>query len=347
MLQAENPSRNGSVLRTGAMLLILAVLAIAADFARAADKAIESAYRRQFDSIKVDDVEGHLRLAMWCREKQAYDLLRRQCNHVIGLDPKNQQAKLLLELANTKLAASSTGDPDATPDDEQEGKTTAAGVKLLTDEQIQVIRRDMLNLEEPEKVRVKFKNDVLERFWTEVASRNNLTRRDRPKFFRLPPVKRAQEILRRVKYQDYDPSLAKDVEILTDPAIMKEFSTRIWPIIESGCATSACHGGRHAEGIAFVTERPWSDATVYTNYMILHEYKKGDARLINRDMPQDSLLLTYGRPASTVEPELRHPGDIPTVFLQTDQPTYQRVGEWLQQLPPPTPDYGFTLEYVK
>ena len=339
------PSRRGAV----ALAFCLTGLAGIGQPAVAADTKTETVYQGRFDKLKVDDISGHLQLAIWCRDQQAFDLLRRECNHILSVDPRNQQAKLLLELAERELQASSS-DTDATSKPAAtEKKKSAAGVVLLTDEQIQIIRRTVLRLEydQPEKVRVRFRNDVLERFWKALAARENLTRRDRPSFFKLPPIRKAQEILSYVRYREYDPDLATDVEVLTDPEVMKTFRTRVWPIIESRCATAACHGGKQAAGIAFVTTRRTSDATVYTNYMILHEYQRDDKYLINRDKPDESLLLTYGSPAEAVKPDLRHPVEIPPVFRKGNQTAYVRIRDWLEKLPPPRPDYGFSLEHTK
>lgn len=325
--------------------LFAAGLFAAANAAWAADKATETAYQRKFDELKVDDIEGHMKLAMWCREQDAYDLLRRECNHILGIDPNHTQARLMLELAQQRLAASGDDQQDEMILDDQGDRKTAAGVVLLTDEQVQIIRRHMLDLERPENVRVEFKNNVLDRFWEEYAAKKNAPRSERPSFFRLSQARKAQEILKHVKFQGFDESLVDDVKIVSDPLIMKEFATRVWPIIDSGCATAACHGGVKAQGIAFVTERSGSDATIYTNYKILQEYAKDDQYLINRDHPDESLILTYGRPPDLIKPGQRHPTDISPVFLQTSVPTYQRVLEWLTQLAPPRPDYGFKLEY--
>lgn len=343
----------GRFVRRGCRVVVLTAVVAAGFFsavtvAIAADRATEAAYQRKFNELKVDDIDGHMKLALWCREQKAYDLLRRECNHILGIDPNHTQARLLLELAQQRMAADGDDDQqDETKSDDAGERRTAAGVVMLTDEQVQKIRRQMLDLERPENVRVNFKNDVLNRFWEEAAAKQNLPRSERATFFRLSPARKAQEILRHVKFQGYNESLVDDVEILTDPLIMNEFATRVWPIIDSGCATAACHGGVKAEGIAFVTERSNSDATIYTNYMILHEYVKDDQFLINRDRPDESLILTYGRPPELVKSNQRHPTDISPVFLQTSISTYRRVLRWLTALAPPRPDYGFKLEYDK
>lgn len=314
----------------------------------AAPPEIEAAYQRQFQALEAGDLDGHLKLALWCRDKQAYDLLMRQCNHILSVDSNHAQAKLLQELAKVHV-----GDPSPTPGPTdpatgQSAKSTAQGVVLLTSEQIQRLKRTELFLDRPERVQVKFNNDVLERFWQDMAARDNLARDARAAFFKLPVADKARFIMHRVRNMNYDESYGADIEIVNDPAIFNEFITRVWPIIQNGCATSGCHSGPKAQGIAFINERVQTSAMHYTNYMILHEFRNSqDQEMINRGMPHDSLLLTYGQPLDVTAQRLSHPTEIPVLYRTASDPKYQRVRRWIESLIPPKPDYGFTLEHVE
>lgn len=342
-----NNSRRLAAWSLGLVCTFLAATVL--PLALAAPPEIESTYQRQFQALEAGDVDGHLKLAMWCRDKQAYDLLLRQCNHILSVDPNHAQAKLLLELAKAHVGESK---PTPDPTDPATGKpaprSTAQGVVLLTPEQIQVLKRSELLTDSAERVQVKFKNDVLERFWQDMAARENLSRDARAGFFKLSPAEKSQLIMRYIENLSYDASYGADMEIVNDPALFNEYITRVWPIIQNGCATSGCHSGPKAQGIVFVNERVQSSAMHYTNYMILHEYKNERGQeLINRGMPGDSLLLTYGQPINETPERLSHPVEVPVVYRTNDDPKYQRVRKWIEMLLPPKPDYGFTLEYVE
>ena len=40
--------------------------------------------------------------------------------------------------------------------------------------------------------------------------------------------------------------MSADVRIMTDPAPITSFKTKVLPIIMAGCASAGCHGGTHA-----------------------------------------------------------------------------------------------------
>jgi hypothetical protein len=96
-----------------------------------------------------------------------------------------------------------------------------------------------------------------------------------------------------------------------------------------------------------------SDAATYTNFYILQKYTKtfqstdsavfgrGDLRVIDRQHPEQSLLLQYGLPGS--QAEYPHP-DVPgykPVFHGKADPRFQLIQNWIgKALQPVEPDYG-------
>src|SRR5205807_611704 len=92
----------------------------------------------------------------------------------------------------------------------------------------------------------------------------------------------------------------KDVRILTEPAPLTEFKRSIQPMILTGCATAACHGGP-AGGKFFLYNPPASEAATYTNFYLLQHVSAaaGDAQhlMIDRAYPDNSLLALWGLPA--------------------------------------------------
>jgi hypothetical protein len=145
--------------------------------------------------------------------------------------------------------------------------------------------------------------------------------------------------------------------VLSDPASIAEYRTRIQPLILNGCAASACHGG--AKGGDLILYNPAdNDATSYTNFYILDRYKKklkdplstgvfgsDDRKMIDRSSGRKSILAQFALPADIAD--LDHPqvqgysGAIKTV----DDPRLIQILDWMtKSLKQPEPDYGIKFD---
>ena len=84
---------------------------------------------------------------------------------------------------------------------------------------------------------------------------------------------------------------------------------------------------------------------VYANFLVTHEFEVGDRRLVNRNSPDRSLILTYGLPPGTGDgaAPFNHPTDIPAVFEGEGDADYNTVLEWLRSLDLSRPEYGIDL----
>lgn len=318
---------------------ILAGALIGVACVAAADDDLEAEYKRRFRTLAPNDLEGHLKLAHWCREKKDYKLLKRQCTHILRTHKDNEPARLLLELARRELAAGQEGGGDAAAS--KEPRRGELG-RILSDEDIQILRRSELMLYDPERVGVKFHNQVLTRFFAELEGTAAFAEfaRDR-RFFRLPAAEKAQLILRFAP-QAY----GEDIEITTDPQRFVVFERSVLPIVLDNCATAACHGTKGPARWRLYHERARSKNLVYTNYLIMHEFTHGDERLIDHDFPERSLLLAYGLPEADPGPDhpTNHPVAIDPPFRDRNDRKYRRILDWIESLGVPAPDYGISLE---
>ena len=288
----------------------------------------EAEYQQRFDALDPDDVSGHYQLALWCKDQKAYRLLRKQATYVLRKNKDHAPAKLLLELARRELEATGADDEAGTGP-----KTTAPGaLGLLTDEQIQFLRRAELFLDRPEQIRVKFSKDLLNRFFSEMEGTSGFDF-ERKRFFKLPPAEKAQLIL--IHAPD---TFGRDVEILTDPQRFQTFRRQVLPIVLDNCATASCHGTNGRGGWRIYSEKVLSTNQVYTDYLILHNYSVENDRLVNRDFPEESLILTDGL-AQTSE----HSIPINAAFRDRNDRKYQTILDWVKTLAVPTPDYGLSL----
>jgi hypothetical protein len=332
-----------------ASLVILAVI----PSAHADD---ELAYRRQFQALDPSDIDGHMNLAKWCREQEAWELLEKQCDYLLRLDPDHEMAKVYRELARSKLGSSGSNDPNAPDPNAASGPGNhkrGEPIRELTDEEIQILRRNELALDRTERVQVNFKNKVLDRFWDYLATRENLGPRDRAAYNRLrPDARKAQFIFAKIKNYErtstedapFVDDFSADIEINDDPALFRDFKNpRISGVILDSCATARCHGGHDAGEFMLFNSRVMTDKMYYANYLALNEYEKDGERLINRDNPQRSLILIFGQPLTT-GPGSAHPTAVDVVFPNAGNIKYRNLLGWITSLGVIYPEYGFSLD---
>lgn len=299
-----------------------------------AQRDVDAQYKQRIERLDEKDVAGHYKLAEWCRQQGRYDLVVHEAKSVLAVDPKHENASLLLKLAERKLRDERAKVPASRP-------FGAAPSALLADAQIQKLRWTELQFERSgivEPVRVEFAKGFPERFLKDLADEA-----DRDRFRRARSADRFQMVIdvsggldkARDEYAD-------QIRILDDPRVFNEFKRAILPEVVKGCATAQCHGGATAVSFRLVSDRLQPTPTLYTNFCILQSAKSKDGRLvIDRDRPDKSLLLEYGLPAADVlaaHPAVQPP--IKPLFRGTDDRAYRRFRGWIASLRIPQPDYG-------
>jgi len=336
------------------VVTMLLGLSVAAALVAAAD--VEAEYQKRVQALATDDVDGHLQLALWCRDQEAWTLLRNECTHILRLVPEHQQAKLLLQLARAKLSQKKEETPPggpSTPDDGAGGSTDFA--RVVTDEEIQTMRRIELGLGRPDRVQVRVLTIPDAAKAADIAFADEFYAADRQArawFMNLGPAERAWFILSQAT-GDYAQRYGPFIQINSDPAVFEEFERGVLPVIFEGCASAQCHGGENAKGFRLFTGRRLSKNQVYTNYLILNNYKqdgrKGPERLINRANRRNSLLLFYGL-SNPVVNELTpavHPAPVDPAYRHDRDPKYVRVLRWIEMLSVVPPEYGIDVSPVQ
>ncbi len=326
---------------------------------------VQTEYAQRVARLKPGDLAGHYDLALWCKAQGAYELVRKQCTLILAQDGDHEQAKLLLKLAMRHLRAPEETERSGEPPRDTSGEQFGLLGRIISDEEIRRIRwMEMLN-EEPRPLSIQFKSKVIQRFLEAMEGTAGFTtRQERRDFLRLKPTEKLQLIRKytsdrfrtRVLQRDTGDQVIEDIIIKTDPKRMADFERRVLPPVLAGCATSNCHGNPEKSRFTLYTDRVMSKNKVYTNYLIMHRYRVGDQRLINRDSPLKSLLLTYGfreLPAAlgNLDSSYKHPRvllgpkkvEIKPIFRGVDDPKYQAIREWLESLSALEPDYGISL----
>jgi len=310
-------------------------------------------YERRLAQLQRDDIAGQLELAHWCRDQQAWELVRKQCTLILKQEGEHAQAKLLLELAMRHLrkvdGGRKRGGTPASDDSTQEFGRLG---RIVSDAEIRRIRWMEMMDEEPRPLSIAFKNKVIQRFLDAMEGNSEYTSREKRRdFMLLKPTEKLQRIRKETEDRFYE-----DIVIKTDPKRMADFERHVLPPVLAGCATSKCHGNPETSRFVLYTDRIMSKNQVYTNYLIMHGFSAGGRRLINRDLPEQSLLLTYGfreLPAilGNLDRTFKHPPvgeqkntEIRAIFRGGKDPRFRAIRDWLKSLSALEPDYGISLE---
>ena len=304
-------------------------------------------YAKRLAAIDAKDPEAHLQLGQWALAENLLDIARSELEEAIRLKPDFELARLTLRQVEIKLAAQKSPGAAAA---ETPGADAGADAPLkidqawlLNDEEIARINVAELR-EDDNSVVVLFMNDLPERFIELHQGKGEFEQKGFANEFRAyAPARKARYIL-----DHLDPSeeaLKRDIIIKSDrpPQFMQEFRTKVVPILASHCGASACHGGEKAEGnLRLLNLRGRDRRADYTNFLILDSYSSGGHKMIDRDRPEDSLLLQHGLPPTLAK--FPHLVKITPPFPTPKSINYRRVYEWIDTLKgPPHPDYGTTL----
>jgi hypothetical protein len=313
-------------------------------------------FNEKLAKLDRNDVNGRLALARWALGRQQFALARQAADAAQRLAPNDLDIQTLQDTiqAQERMAArQGAGAAAATP----VTPTTAAAplttapappAKFLSMDDVYAMRR--AELRPDEDVRIQFLRDVQKRYL--IASKANAAA-----FNAAGPGVQALAI------QAYDPQMAQDVRITSDPQALAEYRTRIEPRILAGCASSGCHNSENVgrAGGFYLYSNVRSPPASYTNFFILQNYSrkvdttdafgKGEAErmMIDRLHAQSSLLVQYALPrvmASTPHP------DVPNwkpMYWRTDDPACVEILNWIgTTLRPIRPDYEikFTVPWT-
>ena len=312
------------------------------------------AFTPRINELKPDDVAARIALAREAFRAGQYPTARGLANEVLAKDPNNKEAVDLLnmirrqislesrqrgmEAATTQEAVSSIGTP--LPPGELPHR-------YLSDPEINRIRQTELQDGDAARVRVRLEHDVANRFM-------QIPQADNGNFANLSTFQQAISIIRQG-----DADMRKDVIVLEDPGSVREFRQNIQKIILVGCAASSCHGTQ-AGGAFVLFPSMDNQAAAYTNFYMLSTYQKrpavqpdsifggslAGAMMIDRQVPDRSMLLTYGLPPQQAGAH-SHPA-IPgfrPAFATVNDGLYRRVRSWIADgLVHQEPVYGITYQ---
>jgi hypothetical protein len=302
----------------------------------------EDEFEKRKAEIDPKSPDDHYRLAQWAFDREMYTAAREELKTALALKPDYERAQLLLRQVEARLQAQTQ--PSAVTRPTGQGP---AGLGpdmraswLVDQEDIYRIRR--AELRGDDRVVIKYRNDVIERFIRRMEGYAEFEQENFSDTFRgYSDLRQTRYILREL--DNPQASLARDILIETDPQFMVDFRSRIWPMVARHCASANCHGGNRVVGnLRLFNIAGRNERIDYTNFALLDGYVTGGVRMIDRDRPEESLLLQYTLPED--QAQHKHPTKLTPVFPSRRSAAYQRVEEWINELNgPPHPRYD--LDY--
>lgn len=271
--------------------------------------------------------------------------------NVIGEVRIPRDAILRIELVKPTSAPAPQpvpAEPGGEPDDES-GEAPAAGplepAPSVSKADIQKLRIAELFLDEPaEQVRVQFlkrprQRDLATEVLDELKRQGQVAPDVETILLRGQPNEKLRVIVRETGLK-----FADRIEIQSDTEVFTNFRRRVLPMIAQSCARGGCHAGNAAHAFRFPAGVKTSDPFAYTTFAMLDTMQSPSGRLIDRESPEQSLLVNYLLPQDRAERPhpnraTRGPAFKP-VLRDTSDPQYREIIRWIESLRRPRPEYG-------
>jgi tetratricopeptide (TPR) repeat protein len=297
-------------------------------------------FQQRLEKIDPKDADKLYELARWANGQGQFANAKTALDMALKADPQHENARLLLKVVESKIGPGETPATKTSP--AKNGDAAIKAEMLLSADDIARIR--LQELREGDQAPIELKNKVLDRFIKANQGALFTEPGEEQAFRRKRAVDQALYILKYTD-RDRDKELREDILVKGDPRVMREFRTRVWPILQANCATGSCHGAVTGAGNLrlFCTTTGEPDV-IYTNFYILHA--RG---MLNRGDPENSLLLQYGLPKPIAA--YKHPKDVELTFRSRDDRQFKLIQEWITSLRAPLlgiegPGHGYGVSYT-
>ena len=308
----------------------------------------EEEYAKLLDDLDESDPDAQLKLGQWAMENGLLAEAKERFQDVLELRSDDEKAQLLLRQVETLLEEARKRQAE---EKASEGTTTkpsgtrqpadVAGVDPETLIKIDDIYRIRLaevtfNKNENRKLRVRFENGVLDRLAASWEGDEDFDSRAFKR--RWSEAEQLEYILQRVDRENW--GIRDDIDITSEVQFMREYHEVIWPLLRRSCADAACHTSVEGVGGFRLLVPPsrvmTDDLTVrvnYCNFVLLDSYQtKNEFRMIDRDVPKESLLLQFALPPE--QAKYKHPPvggqSITPLLSDKDSKQYKAMLGWLE-----------------
>lgn len=304
--------------------------------------SIEQEYRRRHNKLTPYDVPGRLELAHWLFDNKAYELADQVLEEARGVQPHNLDVADMLRTVERQVdlderearkhnpveLAAADNRPRGLDAPGRAAAKPPAGGRLLTPEETNYIKQAEW-IEGQQVKGIKFENDVRRRY----VAREGINPAD---FNRLPPYQQAWAIVQRGT-----DDMKKDVNLVGDPPVMLQFK-KVQQQVLSVCGN--CHNPDKPAGNFALHVPGTTEAELYTNFIILQKYhyktKDRDYVMINRERPEDSVLVQFSLPPDMADPPHPQAANFRGVVRMRGDVKYKTMIDCISALTPVAPDYS-------
>ena len=339
----------GELVRETDEQVVLRIAGIEASFSRENVSSIdvrpsmEQFYRERRAELDDDDIDGRYNLTYELYERGALELAMAEVESLLERFPDAERVERLKRVIEHRQRLEAQ-DP-ASPRDLEAARERAAALRAeregtmprLGERDVNRIRVFEIDLEEEPRIQVP--REKLQEFLEEYASEPGVptSSRERGEFLRAEGH-RQLALMFNVQAREF----YGDVLVRQDPPALLDFRRNIHnQYVLRYCGTNECHGGDEAPGnLRLLRAAASRTDTIYTNFYILHSYQNENGYMIDRDRPEQSLLVQHGLArdaAQTPHPDVT--GWRPR-FRDTSDRFFVRYVDFIESLWRPTPDYG-------
>ena len=285
-------------------------------------------YEHLLQQLDETDIQAHLSLCRWLLKENKLIEARAELQRLLQRE-NNPTAKGMLHKVEARLhvLASKTDDVSSSEDIEDDADTMP---KLVSDEDVNLIRVYEIQIDNPPRLRVPAKTvqALLDEYRgspllpTDAQGEAAFTKSDPADIVRVMFELRARD-------------LYGGVQVLTEPELLATFRKRIhdnWLL--NKCGSRACHGGPEEGAGRFRLH--WSyrpdDRIRTSNLLALTRLELDGQKMLDWSQPEQSLLYQYALPQSeATKPHPMVKGWKP-IFTPGAMPVRKAYLNWVEQM---------------
>lgn len=294
-------------------------------------------YKELRAAISDEDADRLLLLVEWLFARKQYELAQKEVETILKHHPGNAPAKKLKVLVEQQRELIRAAKERAKPSDggSPPPSVPRSRFPLLSADQLNLLRVYQVDLDKPPRMLVprEFVDAIIKNY----ADRPEVpaTEEGRQGLYRRRPAQ-----LLRLAFELKARELYGMVKVLDEPEPLRLFRENVWRgWFVNACATTKCHGGEEAGRLWVLNRKTNADTTIYTNFMILHQYTLEDGTpLINYQNPADSPLLQMAmKPEASKRPHPRvqsvNRGETYRwIFDAADDRRFQETVAWIKAM---------------
>ncbi|MEM6550825.1 MAG: hypothetical protein AAF750_01615 [Planctomycetota bacterium] len=340
-----------SIPRLLTLAVTLTLAGLLASDAALAQTAAEKEFNQKREALEDDDINGRYQLAFDMYRRDELKIALGELKDLESRAPDDGRMPRLIRLIERRLARDAQNEPppaaDAPAADAPAGDQPDAPKKEFTGRLVgepvyldEEQRNILAVFELPADLAAAEPNIRISRTVMQQALRDYADRPEVPRgrqaqadFLREPGWKQL-ELLFQLRAREY----YGKARVLREPDVLRVYRSRINRNYVASYFRK--HFGSGNLPLYLFLKNPGEQREAYTNFYILNQYSYDGRPMINRDRPEDSLLVQWGLPRD----EARFPApDIENwdpYFSSTEDRRYTELVDWINSLFVPQPAYS-------